>query len=172
MKAVADCIRTSLGPRGMDKMIKDSKGETLITNDGATILQKMDVVHPTAKMVHLSWLSLFKSPKHKMLKLEMEPPLLWSWLVLCWKLLSRCLIRAFILILSQKVSESPIVGFQKALDFSLSVIEKNLSLNIDITNKEALIECVNTCLSSKVVSSYSELFSPMAVDAIMKIIDA
>ena len=49
--AVADCIRTSLGPRGMDKMIKDGRGETLITNDGATILQKMDVVHPTAKMV-------------------------------------------------------------------------------------------------------------------------
>lgn len=62
-------------------------------------------------------------------------------------------------------------GFQKALDFSLGVIEKHLSLNIDITNKEALIECVNTCLSSKVVSSYSELFSPMAVDAIMKIIN-
>ena len=62
-------------------------------------------------------------------------------------------------------------GFQKALDFSLEVIEKHLSLNIDITNKEALIECVNTCLSSKVVSSYSELFSPMAVDAIMKIIN-
>jgi chaperonin GroEL (HSP60 family) len=51
--AVADCIRTSLGPRGMDKMIKDSRGETLITNDGATILQKMDVVHPTAKMVRI-----------------------------------------------------------------------------------------------------------------------
>lgn len=49
--AIADCIRTSLGPRGMDKMIKDGRGEILITNDGATILQKMDVVHPTAKMV-------------------------------------------------------------------------------------------------------------------------
>ena len=49
--AVVDCIRTSLGPRGMDKMIKDSRGEILITNDGATILQKIDVVHPTAKMV-------------------------------------------------------------------------------------------------------------------------
>lgn len=52
--AIADCIRTSLGPRGMDKMIKDGRGETLITNDGATILQKMNVVHPTAKMVTLS----------------------------------------------------------------------------------------------------------------------
>ena len=48
---MADCIRTSLGPRGMDKMIRDSRGVTLITNDGATILQKLDVVHPTAKMV-------------------------------------------------------------------------------------------------------------------------
>jgi len=50
-KAVADCVRTSLGPRGMDKMIQDGRGQTLITNDGATILQKMDVVHPTAKML-------------------------------------------------------------------------------------------------------------------------
>jgi T-complex protein 1 subunit delta len=50
-KAVADVIRTSLGPMGMDKMIQDGKGEVLITNDGATILKQMDVVHPTAKML-------------------------------------------------------------------------------------------------------------------------
>ena len=53
----------------------------------------------------------------------------------------------------------------------MEVIENNLSLPVDITDKKTLIECVNTSLSSKVVSSYSELFSPMAVDAIMKIID-
>ena len=41
--AVADCIKTSLGPRGMDKMIQDSKGEVTITNDGATILKQMKV---------------------------------------------------------------------------------------------------------------------------------
>ena len=69
--AVADCIRTSLGPRGMDKMIRDGRGETLITNDGATILQKIDVVHPTAKMVHFNIFSLSKFPKHKMLRLVM-----------------------------------------------------------------------------------------------------
>lgn len=66
--AVADCIRTSLGPRGMDKMIRDGRGETLITNDGATILQKMDVVHPTAKMVYPRLLSLSKFQRHKMWK--------------------------------------------------------------------------------------------------------
>jgi len=51
--ALADVIRTSLGPRGMDKMIQDGKGQVLITNDGATILKQMEVVHPTAKMVLL-----------------------------------------------------------------------------------------------------------------------
>ena len=50
-KALADVLRTSLGPRGMDKMIRDSKGQVLITNDGATILKQMEVVHPTAKML-------------------------------------------------------------------------------------------------------------------------
>ena len=50
-KAVADVVRTSLGPRGMDKMIQGSKGEVLITNDGATILKQMEVIHPTARML-------------------------------------------------------------------------------------------------------------------------
>mmetsp|Transcript_35325 Transcript_35325/g.34357 ORF Transcript_35325/g.34357 Transcript_35325/m.34357 type:complete len:132 (+) Transcript_35325:3-398(+) len=50
-KAVSDVVRTSLGPRGMDKMIQNGKGQVLITNDGATILKQMEVVHPTAKML-------------------------------------------------------------------------------------------------------------------------
>ncbi|KAJ1515467.1 T-complex protein 1 subunit delta [Coelomomyces lativittatus] len=50
-KAVADAIRTSLGPRGMDKMIQTSKGEVIITNDGATILKHMSVLHPAARML-------------------------------------------------------------------------------------------------------------------------
>ena len=50
-RAVADVVRTSLGPIGMDKMIQDGKGHVLITNDGATILKQMEVVHPTAKML-------------------------------------------------------------------------------------------------------------------------
>lgn len=49
--AVADAIRTSLGPRGMDKMIQNAKGDVTITNDGATILKQMSVLHPVARMV-------------------------------------------------------------------------------------------------------------------------
>ena len=49
--AIADAVRTSLGPRGMDKMIQTADGEVIITNDGATILRQMSVTHPTAKMM-------------------------------------------------------------------------------------------------------------------------
>ena len=51
-KAVADAVRTSLGPKGMDKMIQASDGSVTITNDGATILKQMQVMHPAARMVN------------------------------------------------------------------------------------------------------------------------
>merc|ERR1712142_1297260 len=50
-KTLSDAVRTSLGPRGMDKMIQDAKSEVTITNDGATILNQMNVIHPAAKML-------------------------------------------------------------------------------------------------------------------------
>ncbi len=50
-RAVASAVRTTLGPRGMDKMLVDSSGEVVITNDGATILNEMDIEHPAAQMI-------------------------------------------------------------------------------------------------------------------------
>ena len=50
-KLIAEIVRTSLGPRGMDKMLVDSLGDVTITNDGATILKEIDVQHPAAKML-------------------------------------------------------------------------------------------------------------------------
>ncbi|KDN51804.1 hypothetical protein RSAG8_00353, partial [Rhizoctonia solani AG-8 WAC10335] len=50
-KAIGDVVRTSLGPKGMDKMIQTSQGEVIITNDGATILKHIAVLHPAAKML-------------------------------------------------------------------------------------------------------------------------
>jgi T-complex protein 1 subunit delta len=61
------------------------------------------------------------------------------------------------------------VGFQKALDFSLGVV-KNISIPIDITDKKTLTECVETSLSSKIVSAYAQL-APLAVEAVMRVID-
>ena len=50
-KAVADSVRSTLGPKGMDKMLVDTMGDVVITNDGATILKEMDIEHPAAKMI-------------------------------------------------------------------------------------------------------------------------
>jgi len=50
-KIVADCVKTTLGPKGMDKMLVDSTGNIVITNDGVTILQEMEIEHPAAKMM-------------------------------------------------------------------------------------------------------------------------
>ena len=50
-KAVANSVRSTLGPKGMDKMLVDSMGDVVITNDGATILKEMDIEHPAAKMI-------------------------------------------------------------------------------------------------------------------------
>ena len=50
-RAIADAVRTSLGPKGMDKMIQQSGGDVTISNDGATILKEMQVLHPAAKML-------------------------------------------------------------------------------------------------------------------------
>ena len=63
-KAVANAVRTSLGPKGMDKMIQSADGSVTITNDGATILKQMQVMHPAAKMVNIFLKKLTQSKKH------------------------------------------------------------------------------------------------------------
>lgn len=62
-KAVANAVRTSLGPKGMDKMIQSADGSVTITNDGATILKQMQVMHPAAKMVIIMLIKFFFSTK-------------------------------------------------------------------------------------------------------------
>ncbi|PSP53434.1 thermosome subunit, partial [Halobacteriales archaeon QH_3_68_24] len=50
-KAVAESVRTTLGPKGMDKMLVDNSGSVVVTNDGVTILEEMDIEHPAANMI-------------------------------------------------------------------------------------------------------------------------
>lgn len=138
-------------------MIRDGRGETLITNDGATILQKLDVVHPTAKML----VEISKAQ-------DVEAGDGTTSVVV----LAGALLKAAESLLDRGIHPNLISeGFQRALDLSLDMIKNTLSIPVDITNRQTLIECVTTSLSSKVVSANSELLSPMAVDAVLKIID-
>jgi len=155
-KAVADVVRTSLGPRGMDKMIQDSKGEVLISNDGATILKQMEVVHPTAKMlVEIS----------KAQDVEAGDGTT-SVVVIAGALLNACQLLLEKGIHPTSISE----GFQVALDKSLEILN-SIAKPIDINDKEALKTCVVTSLSSKIVSASSDILAPIAVEAVHKIID-
>ena len=155
-KAISDVVRTSLGPRGMDKMIQDGKGHVLITNDGATILKQMEVVHPTAKMlVEIS----------KAQDIEAGDGTT-SVVVIAGALLKACQE-----LLAKGIHPSAISdGFQVALTKALEIID-GMAQPVDLNNREQLIQNAITSLSSKVVSQHSDLLAPMAVDAVLRIID-
>nr|KAF6307672.1 chaperonin containing TCP1 subunit 4 [Myotis myotis] len=155
-KAVADAIRTSLGPKGMDKMIQDGKGDVTITNDGATILKQMQVLHPAARMlVELSKAQDIEAGDGTTSVVIIAGSLLDS----CTKLLQKGIHPTII-------SES----FQKALEKGVEVLVK-MSRPVKLSDRETLLNSAATSLNSKVVSQYSSLLSPMSVNAVMKVID-
>ncbi|XP_077102003.1 T-complex protein 1 subunit delta [Siphateles boraxobius] len=155
-KAVADAIRTSLGPKGMDKMIQDGKGDVTITNDGATILKQMQVLHPAAKMmVELSKAQDIEAGDGTTSVVVIAGALLDA----CSKLLQKGIHPTII-------SES----FQKAVDKGVEILT-SISQPVLLSDKETLLNSATTSLCSKVVSQYSSLLAPMSVDAVMKVID-
>lgn len=154
--AVADAIRTSLGPRGMDKMIRGGKGETIITNDGNTMLKSMAVMHPTAKMlVNLSGAQDVEAGDGTT-----------SVVVICGSLLG-----AADRLLSKGIHPSVISeSFQRAAAAAVEVLH-DMSQPITLNDTASLLQAANTSLSSKIVSQYSNLLGPMAVNSVTKTID-
>ncbi|EKG22189.1 Chaperonin TCP-1 conserved site [Macrophomina phaseolina MS6] len=154
-RAVADAIRTSLGPRGMDKMIQTGKGETLITNDGNTMLRDMSVLHPAAKMlVDLANAQDIEAGDGTT-----------SVVVICGSLLGaaeRLLAKG---IHPTTISES----FQRAAAAAVQVLH-DMSIPVSLTDRAALLKAASTSLSSKIVAQEPKL-APMAVDSVLKIID-
>ncbi|XP_063933081.1 T-complex protein 1 subunit delta-like [Zophobas morio] len=152
-KAVADAVRTSLGPRGLDKMITAPDGNVTISNDGATILDKMSVLHPAAKMlVELSHAQDVEAGDGTT-----------SVVVLAGSLLSAAQRLLRLGIHSTIISES----FQNAAAAAVNVL-KNMSINVDLNDRATLIKSAITSLSSKVVAQYSNLFAPIAVEAVLR----
>jgi len=152
-KAVADAIRTSLGPKGMDKMIKDAKGNVTITNDGATILKQMSVINPCAKMlVELSQAQDSEAGDGTT-----------SVVVFAGSLLE-----AAEQLLNKGIHPSILSdSFTTAARESMARLDQ-IAHPIDIKNREALLKAASTSLNSKVVSKDSTLAS-LAVDAVMSI---
>jgi T-complex protein 1 subunit delta len=154
-KAVADAIRTSLGPRGMDKMIQTGKGETIITNDGNTMLRHMSVLHPAAKMlVDLANAQDIEAGDGTTSVVVIAGSLLGA----ADKLLDKG-------VHPTVISEA----FQRAAAFSVEILH-GMSQPISLTDRPALLKAASTSLSSKIVSQEPKL-APMAVDSVLKVID-
>lgn len=155
-KAVADAIRTSLGPKGMDKMIQSGNGDVTITNDGATILKQMQVLHPAARMlVELSKAQDIEAGDGTTTVVVIAGSLLSA----CAKLLEKG-------IHPTTISES----FEKAAAKAVEILT-NMATPVALSDRESLLKSAMTSLSSKVVSQYSNLLAPITVDAVLRVID-
>uniref|UniRef100_A0A1I8G6Y3 T-complex protein 1 subunit delta n=1 Tax=Macrostomum lignano TaxID=282301 RepID=A0A1I8G6Y3_9PLAT len=153
-KSVASAIRTSLGPRGMDKMIQEGKGEVTITNDGATILKQMKVIHPAAKMlVELSKAQDIEAGDGTTSVVVLAG----SMLEASQKLLSKGIHPTII-------SES----FQRAAARACNILD-TLATPVDMTDRQMLMKIASTSLNSKVVSQYSSVLAPIAVNAVLSV---
>lgn len=154
-KAVSDAVRTSLGPKGMDKMIQTSNGEVVITNDGATILKHMAVMHPAARMlVELSQAQDVEAGDGTTSVVVIAGSLLGA----AEKMLNKGLHPTII-------AES----FQKAAAKAVEFLT-DISTPVELNDRESLLRAASTSLNSKIVSQYSSVLAPIAVDAVTRLV--
>jgi T-complex protein 1 subunit delta len=140
----------------MDKMIQDPHGEVTISNDGATILQQMKLSHPTAKMmVELSKAQDVEAGDGTTSVVVIAGALLQA----AEKLLTKG-------IHPQTITDAFLMAVEKAED-----ILTEASIPVDLTNREQLVQSASTSLNSKVVAQNAEMLAPIAVDAVLKVID-
>ncbi|MCE9652322.1 MAG: TCP-1/cpn60 chaperonin family protein [Nitrosarchaeum sp.] len=153
-KLVAELVRSSLGPRGLDKMLVDSLGDVTITNDGATILKEIDVQHPAAKMmVEIS----------KTVDNEVGDGTTSS-VVFGGALLARAED-----LLKKDVHASVIIdGYQAAAEKTLEIYAE-MAKKIKPDDRETLLKIATTSMQSKLISEDSDILSKIVVDAILKV---
>jgi len=155
-KLVAELVKTSLGPRGLDKMLVDSLGDVTITNDGATILKEIDAQHPAAKMmVEIS----------KTIDTEVGDGTTSS-VVFAGALLEKAE-----KLLEKDVHSTVIIdGYEAASAKALELLGE-LAKVIKPDDRESLIKIAKTSMQSKLVSEDSVSLSKLVVDAILKIVE-
>ena len=156
-RAIADAVRTTLGPRGMDKMLVDSMGDITITNDGVTILKEVDVEHPAAKMI----VEVAKTQDQQCGDGTTTA------VVLAGELLKRAEY-----LLEQSIHPTVITrGFQIALGEAHRLLEKEIGTTVKPEDDAILNACAQTALGSKGVYGSREELGRIAVDAVRKVVE-
>ncbi|UCC91648.1 MAG: thermosome subunit, partial [Candidatus Aenigmatarchaeota archaeon] len=153
-KVVADAVRTTLGPKGMDKMLVDSLGDVTITNDGATILNEMQIEHPAAKMI----VEVAKTQD------EAVGDGTTTAVILAGELLSEAE-----KLLEQQIHPTVITkGFRLAKFRALEIVDK-LAEKVNIDDEKTLKKIANTAMTGKSAERASERLTDLAVRAVKRI---
>ena len=155
-RAISDAVKSTLGPKGMDKMLVDSMGDATVTNDGATILKEIDVEHPAAKMI----VEVAKAQDEE-----------------CGDgTTSAVILTGEILkyagdLLEQNIHPTVIThGFKLASEKSIEVLNK-LSIPIKSSDKKTLKHIAMTSMSSKGASASKEVLADVVVDAVTSVVE-
>jgi thermosome len=153
-KVIAEAIRSTLGPRGMDKMLVSGIGDITITNDGAAILDEIDVQHPAAKMI----VEVAKTQD------DMVGDGTTTAVVLSGELLKEAEE-----LLEQNIHPTLIVsGYRKAAQRAMEVLDE-MGIAVDLDDRETLKKVAVTSMGSKAVGTAREHFADIAVDAVKQI---
>jgi thermosome len=153
-RIIGEVLRTTLGPRGMDKMLIDSLGDITITNDGAAILDEVEVEHPAAKMM----VEVAKTQD------DMVGDGTTTAVVLASELLKRAED-----LLDQNVHPLIVVsGYRKAAQKAVELLEK-IGTPVDIEDRATLRKVALTSMASKAVGAARETLADIAIDAVKQI---
>jgi len=153
-KIVAESVRSSLGPKGMDKMLVDSFGDVTITSDGRTILDEMDIQHPAAKML----VEVAKTQDNE------AGDGTTSAVIIAGELLSK----AEELIDKNVHPKIIIDGYKKAAGKAIEILEK-IAIPVDVSKQEHLKKAAVTSMASKIVAEHKEYLADMAVKAMLEV---
>jgi len=155
-RAIADSVRSTLGPRGMDKMLVDSMGDVVITNDGVTILKEIDVEHPAAKML----VEVAKTQDEECGDGTTTA------VILAGELLKKA--EALI---EQNVHPTVISGGYRAAAAKAREILEDVAIPVTADDKETLMDIARTAMISKSVSASRDLLADVAVKAVSAVIE-
>ena len=155
-RAISDAVKSTLGPKGMDKMLVDSMGDVVVTNDGATILKEIDVEHPAAKMI----VEVAKSQD------EECGDGTTSAVVLTGELLKYAAD-----LLEQNIHPTVICGgYKLAADKAKEILNK-LAIDIKPGDKQTLRNIAITSMASKGASTEKDILADVVVDAVTRVVE-
>ncbi|CAL9782117.1 unnamed protein product [Musa acuminata subsp. burmannicoides] len=151
-QAVANIVKSSLGPVGLDKMLVDDIGDVTITNDGATILKMLEVEHPAAKvLVELA---------------ELQDREVGDGTTSVVILAAELLKRANDLVRNKIHPTSIISGYRLAMREACKYVDEKLAVKVEKLGKDSLVNCAKTSMSSKLIAIDSDFFANLVVDAV------